>query len=148
MLVRALIESDMSHLQKLYRHLDADNAEIPLNEALQRWEMLKRYPHSDIFVACKDGLPVASCSLIVIPNLTRIGAPYALIENVVTHPDHRKQGLGTAVLHTAVETTWQAGCYKAMLMTGSKQASTLKFYQDPGFEQSKTGFQIRRPRAA
>ena len=148
MLVRALIESDMSHLQKLYRHLDADNAEIPLNEALQRWEMLKRYPHSDIFVACKDGLPVASCSLIVIPNLTRIGAPYALIENVVTHPDHRKQGLGTAVLHTAVETAWQAGCYKAMLMTGSKQALTLKFYQDAGFEQSKTGFQIRRPRAA
>lgn len=147
MLVRTLTESDMPHLQKLYRYLDADNTEIPLNEALQRWEMLKGYPHSDIFVACKDEVPVASCSLIVIPNLTRIGAPYALIENVVTHPDHRKQGLGTAVLHAAIETAWQAGCYKVMLMTGSKQASTLKFYQDAGFEQSKTGFQIRRPQA-
>ena len=144
MLVRTLTESDMPHLQKLYRYLDADNTEIPLNEALQRWEMLKGYPHSDIFVACKDEVPVACCSLIVIPNLTRIGAPYALIENVVTHPDHRKQGLGTAVLHAAIETAWQAGCYKVMLMTGSKQASTLKFYQDAGFEQSKTGFQIRR----
>jgi GNAT superfamily N-acetyltransferase len=55
--------------------------------------------------------------------------------------------LGTAVLHAAIETAWQAGCYKVMLMTGSKQASTLKFYQDAGFEQSKTGFQIRRPQA-
>ncbi len=41
MLVRTLTESDMPHLQKLYRYLDADNIEIPLNEALQRWEMLK-----------------------------------------------------------------------------------------------------------
>ena len=145
MLVRALVESDMPHLQKLYRYLDADNTEIPLNEALQRWEMLKRYPYSNIFVACKDDMAVASCTLIVIPNLTRVGAPYALIENVVTHPDHRRQGLGTAVLYAAVETAWQAGCYKVMLMTGSKQPSTLKFYQDAGFEQNKTGFQIRRP---
>ncbi|MCF7645857.1 GNAT family N-acetyltransferase [Bacillus subtilis] len=145
MLVRTLTESDMPHLQRLYRYLDADNTEIPLSEALQHWEMLKRYPYSDIFVACKGEVPVATCSLIVIPNLTRIGAPYALIENVVTHPDYRKQGLGTAVLHAAVEAAWLAGCYKVMLMTGSNQASTLKFYQDVGFEQSKTGFQIRRP---
>jgi hypothetical protein len=36
-----------------------------------------------------------------------------------------------------------------MLMTGSKKPSTLAFYASAGFEQNKTGFQIRRlpPRA-
>jgi hypothetical protein len=31
-----------------------------------------------------------------------------------------------------------------MLMTGSKKPSTLAFYASAGFEQSKTGFQVRR----
>lgn len=31
-----------------------------------------------------------------------------------------------------------------MLMTGSKNPATLAFYERAGFEQTKTGFQIRR----
>jgi GNAT superfamily N-acetyltransferase len=81
----------------------------------------------------------------VIPNLTRGGKPYALIENVVTHAAYRGRGFGQAVLRAAVERAWAARCYKAMLMTGSKRASTLAFYEAAGFEQSKTGFQVRRP---
>jgi hypothetical protein len=32
-----------------------------------------------------------------------------------------------------------------MLMTGRNDPGTLDFYQRAGFQQSKTGFQIRRP---
>jgi hypothetical protein len=35
-------------------------------------------------------------------------------------------------------------CYKVMLLTGSKNPATLKFYSDVGFEQNKTGYQIRQ----
>jgi hypothetical protein len=31
-----------------------------------------------------------------------------------------------------------------MLLTGSKDPGTLAFYREAGFEQNKTGFQIRR----
>jgi GNAT superfamily N-acetyltransferase len=82
--------------------------------------------------------------LIVIPNLTRGGKPYGLIENVVTHVGYRGRGYGTRILHAAVAAAWDAGCYKVMLMTGSKQPSTLRFYESAGFEQTKTGFQMRR----
>jgi hypothetical protein len=49
----------------------------------------------------------------------------------------------------AVTAAWQVDCYKVMLMTGSKRTSTLAFYTSAGFEQNKTGFQIRclAPRA-
>ena len=87
---------------------------------------------------------MASCTLIVIPNLTRGGKPYALIENVVTHAGYRGRGYGTSILHAAAKAAWDVGCYKVMLMTGSKQPSTLKFYENAGFEQTKTGFQMRR----
>jgi GNAT superfamily N-acetyltransferase len=70
--------------------------------------------------------------------------PYALIENVVTHTDHRNRGFGKAILKAATERAWVEGCYKVMLMTGSKRPSTIAFYGAAGFEQTKTGFQIRR----
>ena len=87
---------------------------------------------------------VASCTLIVIPNLTRGGQSYGLIENVVTHAAHRGRGFGKQLLEAAVAAAWQAKCYKVMLMTGSKKPSTLAFYTAAGFEQNKTGFQVRR----
>jgi GNAT superfamily N-acetyltransferase len=85
-----------------------------------------------------------SCTLIVIPTLTRGGKPYALIENVVTDARYRGRGYGTRLLQAAVQAAWSADCYKVMLLTGSKQPSTLKFYENAGFEQTKTGFQMRR----
>lgn len=41
---------------------------------------------------------VCSCTMAVIPNLTRGLRPYGRIENVVTHADHRRQGYGRCVL--------------------------------------------------
>jgi len=87
---------------------------------------------------------VASCALVVVPNLTRSGTPYALIENVVTHAGFRKCGFGRALLAEAVDAAWVAGCYKVMLLAGSKSPDILRFYEGAGFAQSKTGFQIRR----
>ena len=144
MIVRPVERDDIPHLLQLYRHLNPDDTETPVDDAVAHWEQLKLYPGSDIFVVCVDDRLVASCTLVIVPNLTRGGAPYALIENVVTHADHRRRGYAKAVLDTAVATAWRCGCYKAMLLTGSKDPGTLAFYRDVGFEQSKTGFQVRR----
>lgn len=84
-------------------------------------------------------------TLIVVPNLTRKGAPYALIENVVTHADHRKRGYAGVLIRRAIDQAWSDGCYKVMLLTGSQDPATLRFYENCGFLQNKTGFQIRRP---
>ena len=80
----------------------------------------------------------------MVPNLTRGGLPYGLIENVVTGSKYLKQGHGAAVLKHAIAAAWKLDCYKVMLLTGSKDPATLKFYQGVGFEQNKTGFQIRQ----
>ncbi|ESQ87837.1 hypothetical protein ABAC460_18080 [Asticcacaulis sp. AC460] len=150
MIVRIIQQQDVPQLLQLYRHLDPDDRDLPVDAAVERWEQLKRYPGSNIFVACVDDILVATCTLVVIPNLTRGGASYGLIENVVTDAACRRRGYGKAVLNAAVEAAWRAGCYKVMLLTGAKQPDTLRFYHDAGFEQSKTGFQIRRipPRAS
>jgi L-amino acid N-acyltransferase YncA len=59
--------------------------------------------------------------------------------------DHRRMGLGRAVLSGALETAWQADCHEVMLATGSPREETLRFYESAGFERGgKTFFQMRR----
>jgi GNAT superfamily N-acetyltransferase len=142
--IRTASRNDILALLELYRQLHPDDDIVPLAKASDILTQVLRQPGSAIFVGLRDDAIVATSTLIVIPNLTRGGTPYALIENVVTDARHRKRGYGKAVLEAAVSSAWRHGCYKVMLLTGSKDPATLSFYEDAGLEQTKTGFQARR----
>ncbi len=63
----------------------------------------------------------------------------------MTHADHRRTGLGRAVLHAALDTAWSVNCYKVLLATGSQKEATLRFYEGAGFQRGgKTYFEVRR----
>ena len=144
LVIRPALPADLPQLLALYRHLDPSDETPSLDLAAQRLAELQTYRGSAVLVGLSGSAVVASCTLIVIPNLTRAGRPYGLIENVVTDAAFRGRGYGKQILQAAVTAAWQADCYKVMLMTGSKKPSTLAFYASAGFEQNKTGFQIRR----
>jgi ribosomal protein S18 acetylase RimI-like enzyme len=148
LLIREALREDLPGVQRLY--LELNNAQynqpVPQDWAERFLTELHRYPGSALLVGLVDGVPVTTCTLIVIPNLTRQAKPYALIENVATHAAYRKRGFGTSLLREATRRAFAAGCYKVMLMTGAKDRGTLHFYEEAGFEQSKTGFtQMRQP---
>jgi len=108
------------------------------------WKEVFNEPGRYYLVAEEDGLLVSSCTLMVIKNLTRGGRPFGFIENVVTHPDYRKKGYGTAILHKAVEISKENNCYKVVLLTGRKEESVHRFYEQAGFEKGlKTGYIMR-----
>lgn len=142
--IRDVVSHDLHLLQKLYTHLDKNDLNCSLDEAAAILAEFLGPRGNAILIGTIDDAFVASCTLVIIPNLTRGGKPYALIENVVTHADWRKHGFGSAILKAAIQRAWDFGCYKVMLMTGSKRPETLRFYEAVGFEQSKTGFQIKR----
>lgn len=97
------------------------------------------------FVADKAGTIVSSCTLAIVPNLSRGVRPYGVIENVVTDKDHRRTALGRAVLHAALDKAWKANCYKVLLATGSIKDATLRLYESTGFQRGgKTYFEVRR----
>jgi GNAT superfamily N-acetyltransferase len=136
---------DLPGLLALYAELNPADPPLDAATAEARFTAILAQPGMMIFVAAKGEAPLASCTLVVVPNLTRAGAPYALIENVVTHSSARRQGLGRAVIRHAIDSAWKAGCYKVMLLTGRGDTGTYDFYTDCGFKQDKTGFQVRRP---
>jgi GNAT superfamily N-acetyltransferase len=144
LIIRPATESDLGLLQHLYRHLNPGDPALDVEEARVILDRLSRYTGSAVLLGICDETIATTCTLVVIPNLTRGGAPYALVENVITDPRYRKRGFGKAILTEALSVAWRHGCYKVMLLTGSKTPATLRFYSDVGFEQSKTGFQVRR----
>ena len=143
--IREAGPNDLPALLALYRHLNADDPEIAPDIAAGRFAEIIAQPGMTVLIGVSGETLTSSVTLVVIPNLTRGGAPYALIENVVTHAEYRKRGHARALITNAFERAWSDGCYKVMLLTGSKEPATLKFYEGCGFTQNKTGFQIRRP---
>ena len=141
--IRPLSAQDLPALLALYEHLTGEPP-FSIEKAKEVFRSFERYAGSQILMGWFGGQAVASCALVVVPNLTRAGTPYALVENVVTHAGFRKRGFGRAVLKAAVAAAWEAGCYKAMLLAGSKAPEIMRFYEGAGFAQSKTGFQIRQ----
>ena len=141
MVIREINIDDRDGLLELYTHLHEDG--IPaVDEKLDAlWKQIVNDRDYHIIVAEADGKIVSSCTCVIIPNLTRKQSPYAFVENVVTHSDYRKQGLASACLERAKQIAAEEGCYKMMLLTGSKEESTLRFYEAAGYNRKdKTAF--------
>lgn len=129
-----LTPNDLDALLALYRHLHhTDDPPPPADELNLIWAEIVSSKRFQYFGGVVGGALVSSCTISVIPNLTRGGRPYGLIENVVTHADFRRRGLGTAVVKAALAHAWGEGCYKVMLQTGRKDEATRRFYQSAGF---------------
>lgn len=140
--IRRIAAHELGALLALYTHLHAADEPLPGEATVQAaWQELVDSPRHGCFGGYMDDELIASCTLTVIPNLTRGCRPYGVIENVVTHAAHRNRGHGKAVLAHALTQAWQAGCYKVMLLTGRKDEATLQFYEAAGFDRhSKQAF--------
>jgi len=147
MAIRYIKKNEMDELLNLYTHLH--RRDVPLPEKLKLeaiWEEIISNPRLHYFVVEYNNKIVSSCTLAVIPNLTRGGRPYGLIENVVTHADYRKRGFSTSILQYALDTAWKNKCYKVMLLTGSKDPAIYRFYENAGFKLGvKEGFVANAP---
>jgi ribosomal protein S18 acetylase RimI-like enzyme len=145
-IIRSAAEHDLPAVLKLYRHLHPHDPELDTATAKRVWSSLLTSSFMTVIVAQAAELLVSSCTLAIVPNLSRGGRSYGVIENVVTHADYRQLGLGRRVLAHALEIAWQADCYKVLLATGSQRETTLRFYEGAGFQRGgKTYFEVRRP---
>ena len=140
-MIREIKDSDYKGLMTLYMQLH-DNAMPEQTEYITKlWERILHDKDHHLIVAEEDGKIVSSCVCVIIPNLTHNQQPYAFVENVITDNAYRCRGLATACLNYAKEIAQKENCYKLMLLTGSKQESTLNFYRQAGYNsEDKTAF--------
>lgn len=143
--IRAAKSIDRPVLCDLYRQLNLDDppwsSDIVAADALAD---VLGHDGTTILICEVDGIAVSTCMLVVCPNFSRSGRPFALIENVVTHREHRKRGYGRKIVRYAIEMARQVGCYRVTLMTGSRREETLRFYEATGMRRNtKTAFEAR-----
>ncbi len=140
--VRQIRYNELEGLLSLYEYLIPDDPKLKIDTTLkEHWNEILSDPNYFYLVIEEDDKLVCSCNLTIIKNLTRSARPYGIIENVVTHPDYRNKGYGTAVLKKSIQIAQENNCYKVVLTTSRKDKSTLKFYENAGFDMGeKTAF--------
>jgi len=140
--IREIKTHELQSLLNLYAHLHERDDPLPSAAAVEEvWSEALANPRIKYFGGFASGSLVSSCTLTVVPNLTRACRPYGVVENVVTHAMHRRQGWGRALLAHTLDFAWRQNCYKVMLLTGRKDPTTLRFYEQAGFDPNgKQGF--------
>lgn len=140
-MVREMEKNDLEGLLRLYMQLHNNPLPEKTAELLQIWDTIFQDENHHVIVAEENGKIVSSCVCVIIPNLTHNQQPYAFIENVITDEKFRKRGLATQCLDYAKKIAIKENCYKMMLLTGSKEISTLDFYRKAGYNSDdKTAF--------
>lgn len=140
-MIREITENDFDGLMKLYMQLHDNPFPKKDEKIMELWNRILKEKDHHIIVSEEDGIIVSSCVCVIIPNLTHNQQPYAFVENVITDESYRGRGLATACLNYAKEIAVKENCYKLMLLTGSKKESTLKFYEQAGYNRNdKTAF--------
>ena len=143
MQIRSAGRNDFNQLLGLLRQLNPSDPEASEIEFIVFEEIINS-KYLDIIVADDEGFLLGSCYLNVIPNMTRGGRSYAVIENVVTDSAHRNQGIGKTLINRAIELAWNQNCYKVMLMSGRTEESVHAFYKKCGFNADEKHAYIQR----
>lgn len=130
--LRLATQDDYPQLMELLQQLHT-NDPLPDRLGEQAFAEILASDYFHLIVAAEGAKLVGTCYLNIIPNLSRGGRPYALIENVITDAEHRGKGVGKAMMQHALELARQAGCYKLMLMTGRQEQVVHDFYRKLGF---------------
>lgn len=136
---------DFEGILRLYRQLHPEDPVLRDGSDAAVFAQIAGSPGLHLFVLEAAGAVVATTYLNIIPNLTRRASPYAVIENVVVDETLRGTGLGKRVMAATLRAAWDAGCYKAMLQTGSRDPATHAFYRACGFSPGAKTAYLARP---
>jgi len=146
-MIREIQKSELADLLALYEHLHATDDPVPgADQVDEVWQSIQGNPDIKYFGAYESETLVATCTLTVIPNLTKGCRSYGLVENVVTAPAFRRRGFGKAILEHALEYAWSRNCYKVMLLTGRKNEETYRFYESAGFDRHAKQAFVAKPK--
>jgi GNAT superfamily N-acetyltransferase len=144
--IRAASREDLPRLIELLDQLSLEGESREDPSALDAYESalsdILEDSRQELLVLESDGRVVATAAVIVVPNLSRVGRPYAVVEGVVVDASFRGQGLGEVLMRHVMKLTESAGCYKLVLTSNKARDGAHRFYSRLGFKASHEGFSI------
>ena len=141
--IRPAKTGDLSGVLALYAQPALDDGNVlPLDAAGRLHARFADYPDYTLYVAILDDDVVGSFALLVMDNLGHLGAPSAIVEDVVVDPALQGRGVGRAMMAFALERAREKRCYKLMLSSNAKRREAHAFYESLGFERHGFSFRV------
>jgi GNAT superfamily N-acetyltransferase len=142
-MIRKANRDDLKEILTIYAEPDIDNGNVlDLNNAEATFDKMNYYPDYTLYVAVMDNKIVGSFALLIMDNLAHMGAPSAVVEDVVVNSKWRGQGIGSQMIRFAMDKARQAKCYKLALTCSINRDRAHKFYESLGFEKHGYSFLI------
>ncbi len=144
--VRQAAAGDFDALLRLLDQMDesmyrgravADEADL---RAL--YEEIVADPDQHLFLAEDGGRLVGSAHLMVLRHFDRSLPRSAVVEGVIVARDHRRGGVGAALMRAAAEAARVVGCYKLDLTSNIARKGAHRFYSRLGWKRSHYGYSL------
>jgi N-acetylglutamate synthase-like GNAT family acetyltransferase len=147
--VREATEADLPRVLELLDQLplspDAEHEDLrsPVAEAYRAaYREIAASSKHRLLVVEVHGRIAGTAALIIIPNLSHRGRPWAVVENVVVDEAERGKRYGELLMQRALAIAKEAGCYKLTLTSSKARADAHRFYQRLGFRATHEGFRV------
>lgn len=141
--LRPAAKADLPAVLSLYAQPDMDNGNVlALKDAEAIFSRIADYPDYTLYVAEIERTIVGSFALLVMDNLGHLGAPSAIVEDVVVDPSRHSTGIGRSMMDFAIETAREKRCYKLVLSSNAKRIRAHAFYESLGFERHGYSFRV------
>ncbi len=142
-ILREATEADLPAILELYSQLGQDNgAVLPLDQAGRIFARFKTYPDYSLQLALMDNRAVGVFALLIMDNFGHMGAPSAVLEDVVVAADLRGQGVGSRMMEHANKLCRQKGCYKMTFSSNINRVDAHRFYESLGFKKHGYSFYV------
>lgn len=138
MTIRLATSADIDGLCRLLEQLFAQEAEFSADHQAQSRGLrliIEQPTAGEILLAEIDGQMVAMVSLLYSIS-TALGAPVALLEDMVVDASQRGSGLGSELLQAAIAHARSRDCRRITLLTDGDNHAAQRFYARQGFSPS------------
>jgi GNAT superfamily N-acetyltransferase len=144
MIIREATETDLPRIVELLSQL---SIEMPREDASLDYTAAFRSvdadPRQTLLVVEDDaGRVMGTLVLVIVPNLSYQGRPWAVIENVVVDDAARGLRLGERLMTHAIELAKAAGCFRVGLTSNKQRPDAHRFYERLGFVATHEGYKI------
>jgi ribosomal protein S18 acetylase RimI-like enzyme len=141
--IRIATERDLPNLLPLFGQLGMDDGRVlRAGEAEQIFRRMMTYPDYRLYVADFEGIVVGVFALLIMDNLGHLGAPSAVIEDVIVQSNWRGRGIGRRMMACAMELARAKRCYKLVLSSNRHRDEAHRFYKSIGFERHGYSFLV------
>ena len=126
-----LTKKDLSALAELFRQFWDESSAIE-NMAVM-FERLSNDPNYVLLAAKQDDMLVGFCMGIVCQTLYGDCSPFMVIEDFIIDKEHRRTGIGTALMPAAEQHAIRRSCSQVIFVTENNRMGAHRFYASQGY---------------